>query len=157
MNQRDRIIGDSWYAESIKDLCVPLNAVLETRCPVWVRKLAGRPGIFRSFLLFAFGRKYDLIVTAQRLRGAWLLVVLESLFGRGRRRVVFLEFMPPDGARPWWRALLHKVQMACLRPALRKGMRAGHVLTMWEKNICEEVPTPKGAIPIYSVASAPRK
>lgn len=134
MNRRDRIIGDSWYAESIKDLCVPLNAVLETRCPVWVRKLAGRPGLFRSFLLFAFGRKYDLIVTAQPLKGAWLLVVLESLFGGGRRRVVLLEFMPVGYRRSWWRDILHKMQMTCVKPALRRGMRVGHVLTMWEKN-----------------------
>ena len=116
-------------------MCEPLSDLLANQYPAWIQGLAARPGVARNFALFVLGWKYKLIVTAQRLPGSWLVVLLEALFRPGRRGVVFLEFMPAPERGPRWRRLVRRVlRRLVMKPALRRGMRVGHVLTEWEKN-----------------------
>ena len=131
-----RIIGDSWYATAISGLCVPLDEVLRQRCSVWLQNMARCPGFMRSLLLFVFGRGYELTVITRQLRGTGFLILLETLFGGGRRRLMILEFMPtPPSRHSVWSRWLDGIFTLCvLKPGLRRCLCMGQVLTMWERN-----------------------
>ena len=127
-----RILGDSWYATSIKGLCDPLDLVIERQCPRWMQTRSRKPGILRSLLLFKLGRDYDLVFTAQPLPGAWLVVLLEALLGAGKRRLVLLEFIPLT--RSTWYLRLRKLhEDVVFRYATRWSIRRAHVLTHSER------------------------
>lgn len=130
---RSRIIGDSWYSTAIPGVCDSLDAVLERRCYRWIHNLSQRPGLLRSILLFSFGRDYDLMFTALRLKGTWLVILLEAIFGRGRRRLVLLEFTPAPLKGTWYRRLRCLHEVLVLRYAVRWSVRKGQVLTRWER------------------------
>jgi hypothetical protein len=129
----ERILGDSWYASSVRDMCQPLDRLMEMHCPPLVRRLAARPGIVRSLCLFWFGRRYDWIVCTQRTPGVLVFLLLEAVLCRGHKRVVLLEFMPAPlrgyGPKRW----LRRVRRDLLNWCTRRCVIGAHVLSMWEK------------------------
>lgn len=127
------VLIDTWYAAQLgEDLGEDVGRLIARRCPGWLGRAAERNGIVRGLLIFAYGRRYDLIVTVAHHPGWWVVLLLEAWFGGGRRRVVLLEFLRGKVAPGWRRLVYPLVAALIIRPSLRRAMRVGQVLTAWE-------------------------
>jgi len=128
---RIRVLGDSWYATSIRDVCDPLDEVVARRCSVWIQRMARRPGVVRNLLLFRFGRQYELTVTCL-LKGTWVFLLLQTVFGGAKRRLIVFEFgfVPPRGP---WRWLRQLPEFLTLRYALERTLLRAQVMTPRER------------------------
>lgn len=135
MNSPRRVLIDTWYAAAFEDVGVPLNRLIQERCPRWLAGLAQRAGIVRGLLTFWLGRSYSLIVTTNHTSGWWVLLLLEAWLGRGSGRIVLLEFIRTPAPSSRWRQIVYPFWLsAAIKPALRRALRAAHVLTSWESD-----------------------
>lgn len=113
---------------------MPFDELLRDKYPRCVVGLADRSSYLRGLLLFWLGRSYSLILTSFDHRGARVAVVLEALFHRRSARMVILEFIRAERAtRPWKDFLRSVLWRFVLKPAIRRSMMAGQVLTDWER------------------------
>ena len=129
-----RILADTWYSHAVEDSCTPFDELLRDKYPQCVVRLANRSAYLRGLLLFWLGRSYSLIVTSYDHRGARVAMVLEALFHGRSRRVVILELIRAQNSMDWWKDFPRSVLWRLvLKPAIRRTMMAGQVLTNWER------------------------
>jgi glycosyltransferase involved in cell wall biosynthesis len=128
-----KILIDTNYAKLLAGLGTPLDKVLNDHFRPYKRLLGSRfAGPIRGFLLFWFGRKYDLVVTVCDAPGSWIFLFLQAWFNSDRRRVILFEFIrrKPDG----WRRLIYPIWFfAIAKPAIRRTMLLGQVMTNAER------------------------
>lgn len=129
-----KILAPDWYAEAIGPPCESIEARLRSRLPGWLGALAGRVGALRGALLFVVAGDADRVALVKKAPGTLAFLALEAWLRRGPRRVVLLAFLPRELPRAGWRRLAYRAFFAVVeRPAVRRGMLAGHVLTDWER------------------------
>jgi len=131
MKQNPRALVDTLYAKYQEDLSDTFEDEVRKRCPLWIVFLVGKIGLIRGFFLFWIGRQYPIIITAADASGAWTALFIDSLIGNLDRRFILFEFIRkrPDG----WLKIIYPLYLALiLKPAVRKKMKIGQVLTFWE-------------------------
>lgn len=126
-----KVIVPSWYAEQIGPPCVSADEAIVEQCPRWLARLAKRLAVARGFALFWAGRSADTVAVIKKDPGTVTLLALEAL--ARKRRVVVLEFLPRAAPTSRLRRHVFGVWSATIeRPALRRAMRVGQVLTATE-------------------------
>src|SRR5712692_3939811 len=131
MDSARRILGDTHYATQLGDQCETLDAAMSRRRLGWLIPLSRKIGVVRGLAGFLIGRSYDLIVTSHHGRGGLCLLLFQGWFGSKRRRLMLVQFITQEGSG--LKRLLYPVIFRLLfRPAVRRGMTLGLVLTAWE-------------------------
>ncbi|MFA5801779.1 MAG: glycosyltransferase [Thermoleophilia bacterium] len=131
-------IADVFFTSELGESAVSLNDEMKKRCPSWLTRLASRSGLVKGVVFFWLGRSHPVILAVCDAPGTWTLMFLEAWLGgpgKGhtvrRRRIIFLEFIrrQPSG----WRRLIYPFWFRLMaRPAVRRSMLVGQVLTEWE-------------------------
>jgi len=130
-----RALVPAWYAAQISDpRYVSLDEVL-ARFPTWLRRLAGRARIVRGLLIFLGARHVSKVALIGKEPGTVTALALESLLRRGPARVVLLEFLPRPVPRAGLKRAIYRVwERSVERPAVRRAMAVGQVLTEAERS-----------------------
>lgn len=136
-----RVVADSWYAAVLRERLGPLGDVVllddvADGLPRLVRRSA-RARRAVAFLVAVRGR--DLVVATASVAGLTPLLLLCGALGA--RRVVLLEFLGPESARPesagpGVRARLRRVRSTVRNAGLRRCLLAAQVLTAAERATC---------------------
>jgi hypothetical protein len=127
------LIDADHYAHLLPGIGSSAGELLAERYPRWLLALAGRIGALRGVLVFRLARGFEGVVAINRGQGEATLTVLEAWLRR-RRTVVLLELIARPLPGVWWRAALMRIWRTVVRgPSLRRSLRAGHVLTEWER------------------------
>lgn len=129
-----RVLAPDWHAAEIGSPCVSIEGGLAERHGRLVLRAAAIFGALRGLLIFRLSRGFDRVGLVQKSPGATTFAVLEGWLNRRRDRLVLLTFLPRElparrGRRAAYRAWMAVVE----RPALRRSMRAAHVLTPAER------------------------
>jgi glycosyltransferase involved in cell wall biosynthesis len=97
----------------------------------WLIPLSRKIGVLRGVAGFLIGRSYELIVIAHHERGGLSLLFLQAFFGSRPRRLMLVQFITQRGSG--LKRLLYPIIFRLLfRPAVRRAMTLGLVLTPWE-------------------------
>ncbi len=134
---------DSWYAEAIGfgvnrgfHCGEPTPGIISVEQSIrerfgTVNSLAARSGLARGLYWFIATRKNDRIVCPLASRGLLAFLILETMFGRSRRRVYLVEFL-----RPVPNSLKDKLKEAIhvrlCRWLFRHTLAGAQVMTKWE-------------------------
>jgi len=130
-----RVLAPDWHAAEIGAPLVSIDAELRRRWGPTVLRAAGRLTPLRGLLIFIAARNFDRVGVVLKSPGALTLTALEALTGRPRDRLVLLTFLPREPSkRPLVNLGLKLRFQAIERPAVRRAMRAGHVLTEAEQH-----------------------
>jgi len=125
-----RILGDSHYASRL-DQCDTLESAMSRHGLGWLIPMSRKLGVLRGVAGFFIGRSYDLIVITHHERGGLCLLLLQALLGSRRRRLMLVQFITQKGSG--LKRLLYPIIFRLLfRPAVRRAMTLGLVLTRWE-------------------------
>lgn len=122
-----------FYAERLGPGFVDHAELLAARIPRPLAAVAARFAAARGIALGLLARRGDRVAVIRRERGALAALAVCAL-PPARPRLFVLELLrrPTPGTAP--RRLAHAVWVALIeRPALRRGMRAGQVMTEWER------------------------
>lgn len=132
MSISHQALADVFFTAELGDTALSLDDAIREKCPGWLADVSGRSGIARGMLFFWLGRTHPAIVAVCDARGSWTMLFLQAWLGHPRRKVILLEFIrrKPLGRRrfiypAWFRIIA--------RPAVRRTMITGQVLTEWEK------------------------
>ena len=126
-----RILGDSHYANNLGDQCETLDAAMSRRGLGWLIPLSRKIGVLRGLIGFLIGRSYDLIVTAHHGHGGLCLLLFQGWFGSKRCRLMLVQFITQEGSG--FKRLIYPLVFRLLfRPAVRRAMTLGLVMTAWE-------------------------
>src|SRR5262249_57162468 len=99
----------------------------------WLTAPCKRIGLLRGLAGFFIGRSYDLIVTSQHARGGLARLVFQAWLGPKFPRLMLTEFITKEGAG--LRRLFYRLVLRLFfRPAVRRAMALGLVMTEWEVN-----------------------
>jgi hypothetical protein len=126
-----RILGDSHYANELGDQCETLDAAMSRRRLDWLIPLSRKIGVVRGLVGFLIGRSYDLIVVAHHGHGGLCLLLLQGWFGSKRSRLMLVQFITQEGTG-LKRVVYPVVFRLLFRPAVRRAMTLGLVMTAWE-------------------------
>ncbi len=123
---------DVFFAAELPGAAVSLGDTISKRYPGWYARLADRSGFARGLALFRLGRSHPVVGAVCDARGFWTFLFLEAWLGKHPPRVVVFELIRrrPSG---WRRALYPLWFRIIARPAMRRTLRAGQVLTAWER------------------------
>lgn len=130
--QSSRVLADGWYSWLIPSFRAFTDLV--DRWPTPLQRLTWRSGPFRALLLLAAATRYDALVVV-RMAPAWRSVLLgRALFGR-RRKLVVLQFIDLPRRTEWPGTLVDRAWRPVERWAIRRAVRAAHVLSGWEADL----------------------
>src|SRR5438034_1110887 len=112
--------------------CASIEEALAARFPAGLLRLANRLGPLRGILIFAAASGAKRVALPKNAAGTGTFLALEGALGR--RRTVLVAFLVREPPKARWRRLLYRAWLGLVeRPAVRRAMRAGHVLTEWER------------------------
>ena len=136
-----RVLADTWYASLFLDVGDQFAKVIREKYPAWLNRVADRSRIVRGLLLFWIGRHYELIVTSNGQRGSEALLVLQAWLGSKKPKVIVLEFIRQErSSYPLFIRIFYDLYFTFIRkPAVQRAMKAGQVLTAWERVYYAEV------------------
>ncbi|MCL4472358.1 MAG: glycosyltransferase [Actinobacteria bacterium] len=124
---------DAFFAAELSGSAVSLDSAIGQNYPGWFARLADRSGFARGLALFRLGRSHPIVGAVCDARGFWTFLFLEAWLGKRPPRVVVFELIrrQPSG----WRRVLYPFWFRLIaRPAMRRTLRAGQVMTAWEKD-----------------------
>jgi hypothetical protein len=131
---RFRILAPDWYAEMIGPPCVQAEDAIVQRFGTRMASLSACCGPLRGLLVALAARPGDVIAAIKKAPGTTTLLLVEA-WVRRRRRVVVLEFLPRGVPRRGLLRLVYRSWLATTeRPAVRRAMRVGAVLTAAERD-----------------------
>ena len=129
-----RVLVPDWHATEIGGPCVSIESGLAKRHGKLLLRAASRFGPLRGFLVFRLSSGFDRVGLIQKSPGVTTFAVLEGWFNRRRDRLVLLTFLPRELPAGRGRRLAFRGWSSLIeRPALRRSMRAAHVLTAAER------------------------
>jgi hypothetical protein len=127
-----RAVASSWYARMLGGGLDDADELIAARLPHVAARAAIRVRVLRGAAMWWLSRAEGALVLTRGEAGALSALVLAAWVGR--RRVVLLELIPPPRARSAWRRALRSAWWRALeRPAVRRAMIAGQVLTERER------------------------
>ena len=127
---RDRVLTSGWYAANIGRPCVPVEDVLGDGP---LHRALARTRLGRGLLVYLAARASAGAAVRRTERGTLTALALNAAFGGAR--IVVLELIPDRPARPGWRRPLKRAWFRTVeRPAVRRGMAVGHVLSRAERD-----------------------
>jgi hypothetical protein len=104
----------------------------------------GRISVLRGILLWCFARRYAVTVIGFAGNSTRVLLLMERLFGNGRRYLVVLHFIPetflpqiaswrdPLSLQHWLRVVKLVYLRVVVKPALQHSVLSCQILTSWE-------------------------
>jgi hypothetical protein len=129
-----RILAPDWHASMIGPRCSSIDRELEERLPAAIVAVARRIGPLRGVLLYLLARNADRVGVIKNAPGTITYLFCEAWLARGGDRAVVLTFLVRPLPRRRLRRTLYRAWFAAIeRPAVRRAMRTGHVLTDWER------------------------
>lgn len=130
-----RVLAPDWHAAEIGPPCTSIEDALATRYGSVLRRAARKLPLLRGLLIYRVARRFDRVGLVQKSPGSLTFTVLEAWIGRRRDRLVLLTFLPREPSRrPLVNLALRARFVLIERPAVRRAMRAGHVLTPSEQS-----------------------
>lgn len=129
-----RALAPDWHAVEIGDPCVSIESVLSARHGRLLLRTAALFGPLRGLLIYRLSSGFDRVGLVQKAPGTTTFALLEGWLNRRRDRLVLLTFLPrPLPAPPLRRAAYRAWAALIERPAVRRSMRAAHVLSPAER------------------------
>lgn len=129
------VLADSWYTREL-----PFATLEDQRLPRGVGRIVRSNEVARGFMLWWLGRRRDVLVLAGWGAAFKAVVLLERLFGSGRRYLVVLQFILVPEER--WAALGRSsrlrarariaAQQHVVAPVFRRALARAHVMSSWE-------------------------
>jgi hypothetical protein len=127
------VLVPGWYAPWLGPPFASVDEALARRLPAPLLRVAERLGPLRGALLVLAAAGADRVVLPKNAAGTGTFLALEAALGR--RRTVLAALLVREPPRARWRRALYGVWFALVeRPAVRRAVLAGHVLTEWERN-----------------------
>lgn len=129
-----RVLAPDWHAEQIGAPVESIDRELRRRWKPWILRAACKLSLLRGMLIYLAARDFDRVGIVLKSPGALTLIVLEAFAGRRRDRLVLLTFLPREPSRrPLVDLALRARFVMVERPAVRRAMSIGHVLTQAER------------------------
>lgn len=125
-----RVLAPDWHAAEIGPPCESVEKLLAARHGPTLLRLAHSLGALHGVLIYRLARGFDRVGLVQKAPGTLTFAILEALVGRRRDRLVLLTFLPRELPRRPLRRLAYRAWLVLVeRRAIRRSMRAAHVLT----------------------------
>jgi hypothetical protein len=132
---RVEAVASSWYARMLGRGLHDADALIGERVPTVLAAAARRVGLARGVAIWALARRCRALVLRRGEPGAATALFL-SAWAR-RRAVVLLELIVPPPSRSRWRRFARRLWwLAIERPAVRRTLAGGQVLTAAERERC---------------------
>lgn len=131
------VAAPEWYVSAWGPPFLSYEDLIHAKLPRQAAELCTRIAPLRGAALAVLARR-DAFALVKGVPGAEIALLLAALIHRGRR-VVILEFIdrPPSERR--CRRIVRSVwDRVAVRPAMRRAMALGHVLTGWEGSVYAE-------------------
>jgi hypothetical protein len=129
------IAAPAFYAERLGAPYVEFTAALELLVPGPLARLAATRPRLRGLILGLLARRGHLSLLAIRGEPGTMVALGLCALPPARARVFVCELLlRPSSPAPWRRALRGAWSRFVERPALRRGMAGGQVMTAWERD-----------------------
>src|SRR3954447_17472388 len=137
-SQASGAVASSLYARSLGHGLIDADELIGERLPGLAAHAFVRLPVLRGAAIWWLAGSDGRLVLIRGESGALSALVLAAW--AGRRRVVLLELIPPPRSKVGWRRALRLAWWRVVeRPAVRRAMVAGQVLTRSEREECAEL------------------